>query len=49
VELAVHDLNARYGARHTLFDVTLELNTRQLLANTPSIEVALGHVAAPSG
>jgi ABC-type dipeptide/oligopeptide/nickel transport system ATPase component len=23
--------------------------TRQLLANTPSIEVALGHVAAPSG
>jgi peptide/nickel transport system ATP-binding protein len=23
--------------------------TRQLLANTPSIEAALGHVAAPSG
>jgi ABC-type dipeptide/oligopeptide/nickel transport system ATPase component len=23
--------------------------TRQLLPNTPSIEVALGHVAAPSG
>jgi peptide/nickel transport system ATP-binding protein len=32
VELAVHDLNARYGARHTLFDVTLELHHNECLA-----------------
>jgi peptide/nickel transport system ATP-binding protein len=32
VELAVHDLNARYGTRHTLFDVALELHHNECLA-----------------
>jgi peptide/nickel transport system ATP-binding protein len=32
VELAVHDLNARYGARPTLFDITLELHHNDCLA-----------------
>jgi peptide/nickel transport system ATP-binding protein len=32
VTLAVHDLNARYGARHTLFDITLDLHHNECLA-----------------
>jgi peptide/nickel transport system ATP-binding protein len=38
-----------HGTTEQIFTAPTADYTRKLLANTPSIEVALGHVAAPSG
>jgi ABC-type dipeptide/oligopeptide/nickel transport system ATPase component len=38
-----------HGSVHDIFTTPRAEYTRKLLANTPSIEVALGHVAAPAG
>ena len=42
-------MNRRQGPGANIFTAPGADYTRQLPANTPSIEVALGHVAAPSG
>jgi peptide/nickel transport system ATP-binding protein len=51
VELAVHDLNARYGERHTLFDITLELHHKadsSTRRNASSVRSCDGEVEAAS-